>query len=64
MRRSTVVCAFIDWLRAYNQSHPPEARLAGFYGLDLYSLYGSIEAVMATWSGWTQRRPRRRVCGA
>ena len=46
MWRNTVVCAFIDWLRAYNQAHPSEARPAGFYGLDLYSLYGSIEAVI------------------
>ncbi len=46
MWRNTVVCAFLDWLRAYNQAHPPEARPAGFYGLDLYSLYGSIEAVI------------------
>jgi len=46
MWRNTVVCAFIDWLRAHNQAHPPEARPAGFYGLDLYSLYGSIEAVI------------------
>ena len=46
MWRNTVVVAFVDWLRAFNQARPPEARPAGFYGLDLYSLYGSIEAVI------------------
>jgi len=45
MWRNTVVCAFIDWLRAFNQALPP-ARPVGFYGLDLYSLYGSLAAVI------------------
>lgn len=45
MWRNTVVRDFIDWLRDYNstQSH---ATVAGFYGLDLYSLYTSIDAVL------------------
>jgi erythromycin esterase-like protein len=46
MWRNTVVCAFVDWLRAFNQDRPPDVRPAGFYGLDLYSLYGSIAAVV------------------
>lgn len=36
---------FVDWLHAYNGERPLEARV-GFYGLDLYSLYRSIDAVL------------------
>ena len=36
---------FVDWLRAYNADHPE--RKAGFHGLDLYSLFTSIAAVLA-----------------
>jgi erythromycin esterase-like protein len=45
MWRNTDVIAFIDWLRHYNQSAPP-ARVAGFYGLDLYSLFTSMSEVL------------------
>jgi erythromycin esterase len=38
--------AFIDWLRAHN-SGLPLARQCGFYGLDVYSLWESLDAVMA-----------------
>ena len=46
MWRNTVVLEFIDWLREHNAARPSEARV-GFYGLDLYSLFTSIEAVLA-----------------
>jgi erythromycin esterase-like protein/predicted phosphoribosyltransferase len=46
MWRNTVVREFADWLRDYNR-HQPVTRQAGFYGLDLYSLHASIEAVIA-----------------
>src|SRR5215207_2005242 len=46
MWRNTVVQEFVEWLRAHNDSLPPEAHKVGFYGLDLYSLYTSIEAVL------------------
>jgi erythromycin esterase-like protein len=46
MWRNTVVLEFVEWLRAHNRSLPPNAPKVGFYGLDLYSLYGSIEAVI------------------
>ena len=46
MWRNTVVANFIDWLRDYNRSLPPNATKAGFYGLDLYSMYASIKAVL------------------
>jgi len=46
MWRNTEVLEFIEWLRAHNDSQPPEQRV-GFYGLDMYSLYESIDAVLA-----------------
>jgi erythromycin esterase-like protein len=46
MWRNTVVVEFVEWLRAYNAALPAGAARVGFYGLDLYSLYTSIEAVL------------------
>jgi erythromycin esterase-like protein len=45
MWRNTDVDAFVDWLRTYNERIESERR-AGFYGLDLYSMSGSIAAVL------------------
>src|SRR5881275_298497 len=41
MWRNTDVLAFVEWLREHNAARPAEAPRAGFYGLDLYSLYTS-----------------------
>src|SRR5919201_107012 len=38
MWRNTVMLDFVDWLRARNSSVSDERR-AGFYGLDLYSMF-------------------------
>jgi erythromycin esterase-like protein len=46
MWRNTVVLDFVGWLRDYNDNRPAGATKAGFYGLDLYSMYGSIRAVL------------------
>ncbi|CEJ45880.1 erythromycin esterase family protein [Umezakia ovalisporum] len=46
MWRNTDVLNFINWLREYNDSLPENATKAGFYGLDLYSMYASIAAVL------------------
>lgn len=46
MWRNTDVSAFAEWLREWNRSRP-EAERVGFYGLDLYSLHRSIEAVLS-----------------
>ncbi|HVI72664.1 MAG TPA: erythromycin esterase family protein, partial [Pyrinomonadaceae bacterium] len=46
MWRNTVVVDFVEWLRDYNESLPTTGIKVGFYGLDLYSLYTSIEAVL------------------
>ena len=45
MWRNRELPGFIDWLRAHN-SGLPEARRVGFYGLDMYSLYRSADAVV------------------
>jgi erythromycin esterase-like protein len=45
MWRNEVVVEFLIWLRDFNRSRSASARV-GFYGLDLYSLHSSIEAVL------------------
>jgi protein-L-isoaspartate(D-aspartate) O-methyltransferase len=45
MWRNREVEAFIRWLRRHNEAREPEA-MAGFYGLDLYNLSGSMRAVI------------------
>src|SRR5436853_1163108 len=45
MWRNADVLDFVGWLRAYNEALSLNARV-GFYGLDLYSLHASIEAVL------------------
>ena len=45
MWRNNEVRAFVDWLRTHNAPMKPAAR-AAFHGLDLYSLYDSIRAVL------------------
>lgn len=47
MWRNTDVVAFIEWLRARNDAQRYEQTKVGFYGLDLYSLRASMEAVVA-----------------
>jgi erythromycin esterase-like protein len=46
MWRNTVVVEFVEWLRAHNDTLSPGATKIGFYGLDLYSLHASMEAVL------------------
>src|SRR5882724_6205795 len=46
MWRNTDVVEFVEWLRAHNGARPPSAPGVGFYGLDLYSLRASMEAVL------------------
>src|SRR5438067_4735272 len=45
MWRNTDVVDFVKWLRSYNDQRGAGDK-AGFYGLDLYSLYTSIDAVL------------------
>lgn len=46
MWRNADVLDFVEWLRDYNDSRPAGAAKVGFYGLDLYSLHRSIQAVV------------------
>src|SRR5882762_8657140 len=46
MWRNTEVVEFVEWLRLHNEALPPDAPRVGFYGLDLYSLRASMEAVL------------------
>lgn len=46
MWRNADVLDFVGWLRAHNDALAAEEKKVGFYGLDLYSLPASIEAVL------------------
>ncbi|WP_306189711.1 MULTISPECIES: erythromycin esterase family protein [unclassified Streptomyces] len=43
---NTDVAAFTRWLRRHNEQRPPGRRV-GFFGLDVYSLWESLDAVLA-----------------
>ncbi|MGD0492789.1 MAG: protein-L-isoaspartate(D-aspartate) O-methyltransferase [Steroidobacteraceae bacterium] len=45
MWRNREVREFVDWLREHN-AHTKPARRAAFHGLDLYSLYNSIQVIL------------------
>ena len=46
MWRNHEVVAFLSWLKKFNDIQPSPEQKVGFYGLDLYSLHASIEAVL------------------
>jgi len=46
MWRNQDVLQFVEWMRARNDAHAHPATKVRFYGLDLYSLQASIEAVI------------------
>jgi erythromycin esterase-like protein len=46
MWRNMVVVEFVQWLREFNKDVDPKRAPAGFYGMDLYSLHASIDAVL------------------
>src|SRR5207248_10402863 len=41
-----IVVELVEWLSEFNQALDPKHAPAGFYGMDLYSLRASIEAVL------------------
>jgi erythromycin esterase-like protein len=47
MWRNADMLDFVNWLRTYNDDLDQDAHKIGFYGLDLYSLFGSIEAILS-----------------
>jgi erythromycin esterase-like protein/predicted phosphoribosyltransferase len=46
MWRNAEVAQFVTWLREWNDALAPGEQKVGFYGLDLYSLHTSMEAVV------------------
>ncbi len=46
MWRNADVLDFVGWLRSHNEGLPMAGVPVGFYGLDLYSLYASVDAVI------------------
>jgi len=46
MWRNGDVAAFVEWLATWNAQRPADQR-AGFYGLDLYSLYVAIRSLLS-----------------
>jgi erythromycin esterase-like protein len=46
MWRNRDVLEFVEWLRKHNSSVSSDRLRTGFYGLDLYSLFASIEEVI------------------
>src|SRR5207247_941923 len=47
MWRNADVLDFVGWLREHNEQRVGGGRRSGFYGLDLYSLHTSMEAVLS-----------------
>lgn len=47
MWRNADVLDFVGWLRAHNDDQPDPDSQAGFYGLDLYSMNSSMDAVLS-----------------
>jgi erythromycin esterase-like protein len=46
MWRNREVSEFVDWLRAHNGAVTHREDRVGFYGLDLYSLFASLDSVL------------------
>lgn len=46
MWRNSDVVNFVEWLRDWNDGLPHLTHKVGFYGLDLYSLHASLQAVL------------------
>lgn len=46
MWRNTDIAQLVDWMRGWNADVPEMNRRAGFYGLDIYNMSGSIAAVL------------------
>ncbi|HEU5169913.1 MAG TPA: erythromycin esterase family protein [Gemmatimonadales bacterium] len=46
MWRNADVLDFVGWLRAWNDERERDTTKVGFYGLDLYSLHASMQAVL------------------
>jgi protein-L-isoaspartate(D-aspartate) O-methyltransferase len=58
MWANTDVVDFANWLREHNQGQSSEVERVGFYGLDLYSMYSSIDAVLEYLDGVDEEAAR------
>lgn len=58
MWRNTEVRDFVEWLRDYNSGRGQRSQV-GFYGIDLYSLFASMQAVLAYLDGTDPEAARR-----
>lgn len=47
MWRNTATLDFVEWLRAHNEGVRSSQPRVGFYGVDLYSLFASMQAVVS-----------------
>ena len=59
MWRNDDVVELVAWLRDYNRDRPAGSDGVGFYGLDLYSMFASIEAVIRYLDGVDPAGARR-----
>jgi erythromycin esterase-like protein len=59
MWRNEVVVDFVKWLRAHNESLEDGQPQAGFYGLDLYSMFTSMQSVLRYLDGIDPEAARR-----
>jgi erythromycin esterase-like protein/predicted phosphoribosyltransferase len=59
MWRNTVIEEFVEWLRKFNDAQSQEADKVGFYGLDLYGLHASMDAVVSYLEGVDPPAARR-----
>ncbi|HEX2056073.1 MAG TPA: erythromycin esterase family protein [Nitrospiraceae bacterium] len=59
MWRNRDVKEFVDWLKKANDASAARSAKVGFYGLDLYSLHTSIEAVLRYLDGVDPEAARR-----
>jgi erythromycin esterase-like protein len=59
MWRNDDVVDLVAWMRAHNDALPADAPRVGFYGIDLYSMFASIQAVIQYLEGVDPEAARR-----
>lgn len=59
MWRNTEIVSLVEWMRAHNAHVPQPDQRIGFYGLDLYSLHASMQAVIDYLDGADPAAARR-----
>jgi erythromycin esterase-like protein len=59
--RNQAVYEFLEWLREFNEAYHEAWSAVGFYGLDLYSVYTSIQEAIAVLESLDPEAARRAV---